>query len=124
MAGKTDLITKANVLRTLAHHIGKRNGIKGEDLCGDIMDEAMDNVPTYINDHCMRKLRNAIQDARTEGSHICGLPGEGYYMAENEKELIATCKFLYSRAETTWIQIARMRGIALPDLKGQLKLPT
>jgi hypothetical protein len=37
---------------------------------------------------------------------------------------VSTCNFLYDRAMTSLRQIATMRRVSLPDLRGQLHLPT
>lgn len=71
-----------------------------------------------------RDLRYIIEELRRNGHHVCGHPSAGYFIAANDAELIRTCDFLYHRAMTTLSQIAAMRKVALPDLRGQLRLPT
>jgi len=71
----------------------------------------------------MRRLRESIQELRLEGQPICGRPKEGYFLAITEAELEETCQYLHDHAAATLAQIAAMRGVAIPDLRGQLRLP-
>jgi hypothetical protein len=64
-----------------------------------------------------------VEEARKAGERICATPEAGYYIAETDAELDRTCAFLYSRAMTSLSQIAAMKRVALPDLRGQLRLP-
>jgi hypothetical protein len=45
-------------------------------------------------------------------------------MASSPEELNETCEFLYDRAMTSLSQVSRMKQISMPDLRGQLHLPT
>lgn len=112
------LITSNLVLGVLGGHIGERNGISGEALAMKVMGRAEPNP------RIERLVRKLIQELRTEGAHICGTPETGYFLAANAEELDRTCVFLYQRAMTTLMQIARMKKVSLPDLRGQLHLPT
>ena len=71
-----------------------------------------------------RSLRDAVVRLRLDGHHICAHPRDGYYLAETDRELDATCIFLYERAMTSLSQISAMKRVSLPDLRGQLRLPT
>jgi hypothetical protein len=68
-------------------------------------------------------VRKAIEELRREGHRICATPETGYFMAANDDELDRTCGFLYARAMTSLTQVAAMKRVALPDLRGQLRLP-
>lgn len=110
------LIDRDALLAALAHHIGEASGVHADALareaCGD--DSA----------RAQRQLRHAIEALRREGHHICGRPESGYFIAASDAELDGTCRFLYERAMTTLQQIAAMKRVSLPDLRGQLRLPT
>lgn len=105
------------VLTALSHHIGAGNGIAARDLVRELED-------LFALPGGERLLRKTIEELRREGHHICGTPAEGYYMADCEDELDRTCRFLYERAMTTLAQVAAMKRVSLPDLRGQLRLPT
>lgn len=94
-----------------AGHIGRLNGIPGERLAQQM-------------GMCSRDLRKAISDARAEGTAIVGTPETGYYIAQNPDELTECCQFLRRRALHSLSLEAKLRGIALPELLGQLHLPT
>lgn len=114
------VITAARVLAALSRHIGAKNGISARLLALAVTDLA----PGGDTRRAERQLRHVITALRLEGQHICGTPETGYFMAENDAELDRTCSFLYERAMTGLQQIARMKRVSLPDLRGQLKLPT
>ncbi len=107
-------MTKDDLLNALQRHIGARNGVHVQRL---VLEAG--GAP-----YQERKVRELVADLRMEGHHICATPEDGYFMAEKAEELDRTCVFLYDRAMSTLQQISRMKNIALPDLRGQLKLPT
>lgn len=111
-------ITPEKVLAALSRHIGKHRGVRADQLVNEVVDW---RIPSAA---CQRQLRNVITELRRQGHHICGHPSTGYYMAKDDDELTATCEFLLQRALTSLEQISAMKKIALPDLRGQLKLPT
>lgn len=111
-------ITADKVLAVLAHHIGKGNAIHGDRLVAAVTGEP---GPDPVG---MRHLRKIITELRLDGHHICAHPTSGYFIAETDEELIATCEYLMERAMASLTQISRMRRVSLPDLRGQLKLPT
>lgn len=113
----SDLITREAVLAALSRHIGAGCGINARDLARQV-------VGVFVTGGSERQLRHMIEMLRRQGYHICGTPKDGYYMAANDAELICTCDFLYERAMTSLAQIAAMRRVSLPDLRGQLRLPT
>jgi hypothetical protein len=110
-------ITPDTVLVALRGHVGRENGIHARDLarrlCGPL---------TVAADE--RLLRAVITDLRLAGHHLCGTPESGYYLAATPDELNETCKFLVDRAMASLSQVSRMKAIALPDLHGQMHLPT
>ena len=110
-------INNDTVLFSLNGHIGKHNGIHADYLTMKVA--GVMPLPGHV-----RVLRKVITDLRLEGHAICGTPDRGYFIANNETELLETCNFLYDRAMSSITIIARMRGVSLPDLKGQLRLPT
>ncbi|WP_354409112.1 hypothetical protein [Variovorax atrisoli] len=111
-------ITSAQVLAELQHHIGKANGIHVRELVQRITGQVANP------DMFQRQVRDIVVELRKQGLHICATPAAGYFMAESAEELIETCVFLYDRAMTTLVQISAMQGVSLPDLRGQLRLPT
>lgn len=111
-------ITASQVLGVLGGHVGAKNGIHADRLVMKI--SGRPERALFLE----RELRKVIEGLRNEGFHICGTPGAGYYLAETDDELTRTCEFLYARAMTSLQQISRMKKVSLPDLRGQLKLPT
>ena len=105
------------VLGALASHIGESKGIHARDLARVLV--GPDAGPA-----AERRLRQVITELRLDGHHVCGTPETGYYLADTAEELNRTCLFLHDRAMASLKQIARMKNIALPDLRGQLHLPT
>jgi biotin operon repressor len=101
----------AVLLAVLADHIGRANGILGATLADLVV----------VNP---RKLREVIQELREQGHHVCGTPESGYFLAETPDELEETCQFLQGRALASLRQVAAMRRVSLPDLFGQIHLPT
>lgn len=112
------VITPTLVLGMLGGHVGAKNGITGERLAMKC------TGATEPDTRSERLVRKAIETLRDEGFHVCGTPDTGYFMASTADELDRTCLFLYSRAMASLKKVARMKKVSLPDLRGQLKLPT
>lgn len=112
------VITPSLVLGALGGHVGENNGISGDRLARKITGSALRAL------FAERRVREAITELRNEGFHICGHPSTGYFLAANGDELDRTCAFLYARAMASLQQIAKMKRVSLPDLRGQLRLPT
>lgn len=110
-------ITSDKVLQALSHHIGESNSVCSDRLVSEITQSPSNTVEK-------RFMRNVIKQLRADGYHICGTPHTGYYMAETMEELNKTCGFLYKRAMCSLTQIAAMKKVSIPDLSGQLNLPT
>lgn len=113
----THPINRTSVLELLSRHIGKASGIKGADMVRRL-------TRVEPTEGTQRALRKTIEALRNDGYPVCGFPGEGYYMAASDGELVETCLFLYARAMTSLNQVAKMRGVSELDLKGQLRLTT
>lgn len=111
-------ITPVLVLAELQRHIGKENGIHVRVLVQHITGQLVVSEPLE------RKVRDIVVELRKEGRHICATPAAGYFMAANAEELTETCLFLHDRAMTSLMQISAMKNVSLPDLRGQLHLPT
>ncbi len=92
-------------------HKGRANGITAQALAAQL---------------CVseRMLRTLVSAAREEGVAISATPDTGYYVAETAEELAECCAFLRTRAMHSLRQEAQLRRIPLPDLLGQLHLPT
>lgn len=114
----TPQITASAVLTELQHHIGADNGIHVRELVQRITGQL------HATEALERKVREIVTELRMDGQHVCGHPSSGYYMAATPQELQATCEFLYQRAMTGLKQVSRMQNVSLPDLRGQLHLPT
>lgn len=111
------VITKDELLTALRRHIGRRNGITGKHLVEEITGRAADPVAE-------RHLRKLVCELRMDGFHVCAHPETGYFIAASDEELNQTCEFLYERAMASLAQVSRMKNVSLPDLRGQLRLPT
>lgn len=103
------------VARLVAHmsanHTGATNGVHGADLARALGME-------------IRLMRKVISQAREQGTAISGRPETGYFIASDAAELEECCAFLRSRAMHSLRIESRLRQIPLPDLLGQLHLPT
>ncbi|NII74241.1 hypothetical protein FHW84_002826 [Dyella sp. SG562] len=108
-------LTPDSVLAVLQHCVGRANGRTAEELARAVTGR------TSLADQ--RKLRQMIEALRIAGHAVCANPTHGYFMAEIESELVEECQFLLDRANTSLRQIAAMRRVAMPDLRGQLGLP-
>lgn len=111
-------MTKGDVLQALSRHIGASQGVTARDLVIEITGQTAANLCDQ------RHLRRIITELRMEGHHICAHPATGYFIARDEAELNQTCVFLYERAMASLAQVSRMKRTSLPDLRGQLRLPT
>lgn len=111
-------ITPAQVLTELSHHIGQENGIHVRELIQRITGQLIST------EALARKVREIVTDLRMDGAHICGHPTSGYFMADSPEELEHTLQFLRSRAISSLVLESRMRRISMPELIGQLNLPT
>lgn len=111
-------ISPDQVIAELACHIGADAGIHVAELVRRICGQTVSNALLE------RKVRQHITDLRMQGHHICGHPASGYYLAANGKELDATCAYLRARAMNSLRIISRLQGVAMPELMGQMSLPT
>lgn len=118
-------LTATAVLQALSRHIGAKNGAHAVTLAAEAVGEIGEEILTELEgSYYMRQLREIVVQLRLDGHHICATPEDGYFMAATPEELDRTCLFLHERAMTTLKQIAAMKRVSLPDLKGQLHLPT
>lgn len=106
------MATKHEVLAVLATHIGKRNGIRGEDLAIKV-----GAPPREIRKH----ITNLVND---EQIAICGHPATGYYIASSMQEIEETVEFHRSRALHELKKASSLSKQPLADLVGQLHLRT
>jgi hypothetical protein len=111
------IVSRHAVLAALSRHIGAKAGINAKDLSREI-------AGVLATSGTERQLRSMIEMLRKEGHHVCGTPRHGYFMAASVDELRQTCEFLYARAMTSLGQIAAMQRVSVPDLRGQLRLPS
>ncbi len=107
-----DLVTRSSLLAAL--EIGAANGRTCRELVRKII--GCESAATE------RRVRHVVSELRKEGHHICAHPNQGYFIAAGAEELERTCRFLFSRAMDSLEQVAAMKRVSLPDLKGQLRL--
>lgn len=103
--------SSADLLQLLSDHVGSENGLPAKTL----------GVILGITERQVRELVSAL---RLEGVAVCGTPQTGYYIAANAAELDETCQFLRNRAMHSLQLESRLRKIPMPDLLGQLHVPT
>ena len=113
------MFNKDDLLHVLQSHIGKNNGASVSKL---VMELAF--VDGGQLSDMERRVRKLVQALRMEGHHICALPETGYFIAANDQDLNDTCEHLLERAMSSLAQVSRMKNDSLPDLRGQLNLPT
>jgi hypothetical protein len=101
----------ATVAQLLGNHRGAGNGIHVRQLA----------LKALITE---RAVRQAVTDLRMQGVSVCGTPDTGYFLATSAAELGPTLQFIRSRALKSLLLEARLRKVALPDLIGQLRVPT
>ena len=107
-------LTPTLVLDVLGDHLGADNGISSRELVRKIA-----GISSAAGE---RRLRAVIVALRKAGHPVGGTPDTGYFIARTDAELDETCEFLYGRAMTTLEQVAVLRRVAMPDLRGQLRL--
>ena len=113
-----DVNSEHLLLATLRRHIGRKNGVTARVLVAEVNASAMRRL---LNE---RDLRSLVTTLRLQGHHVCAHPASGYYLAENVAELTESTKFLKDRALSSLQQVAAMERVSLPDLFGQLHIPT
>lgn len=106
-----EMTSPPDLLGVLARHIGAESGIRIDQLAADV----------GCSERVIRKLVSAL---RREGYAVCAHPTQGYYIANGPAELDRTCSFLRQRALHSLVLESRLRKISLPELLGQLTLPT
>ena len=111
-------INRDTVLAALRRHIGQGRGVSAAALVREITNDMLCDAAGE------RLLRSCVSELRGEGIAICADPTRGYFIAETADELDMCCQFLRSRAMHSLMLESRLRRIPLPDLIGQLKLPT
>lgn len=103
--------TPHDLLTLLVRHIGRDNGIPVKGISAEL-------------DVTDRQVRELVTSLRMNGVAVCGTPRNGYYIAANEAEAEETLQFMTNRALHSLTLVSRMRNIAMPDLLGQIHLPT
>jgi hypothetical protein len=110
-------LNRERVLWALSMHKGAAAGVHVGALVKEICGETSPRLE--------RELRHVVEELREEqGHHICAHPSTGYFIAATPEEVEATCKFLRDRALSSLKKEAAMRKVSLPELLGQLRLPT
>jgi biotin operon repressor len=109
MSDDKEIVTKHDLLVSLQQHIGRNNGVKASALAAAL------NIPP-------RQVRTLVTELRMDGYAVCGIPGEGYYIAATAKEIQDTCDFLHSRGISSLTLESVMRKCTVPELSGQQRL--
>ncbi|MBN8714402.1 MAG: hypothetical protein J0H50_10595 [Xanthomonadales bacterium] len=110
-------LTRDTLLAALRQHIGRRHGVTATALCRQVL-----GVPPTTGDE--RALRTLVVELRMAGHHVCAHPRDGYFLADSAEELEETCSFLKSRSMSGLQQISAMKRVSIPDLVGQMRLPS
>ncbi|URX63287.1 hypothetical protein KR767_04240 [Luteibacter anthropi] len=110
-------LTLDTLLATLRRHIGRRQGVTATALCREVL-----GIPPTAGDE--RHLRELVVELRKGGHHVCAHPRDGYFLAQDADELEETCAFLRSRSMSGLEQVAAMKRVSIPDLVGQMRMPT
>lgn len=103
--------TKTDLHVLLERHVGRERGITAAAVAQILC------CPE-------RTVRDLVTELRMDGRALCGHPASGYFYAATREELEETCAFLRSRAMHSLVLLAKLRGMPLADLVGQLHLPT
>jgi biotin operon repressor len=106
------MATKDDLIALLARsHQGAAHGASAEALA-----RALDTPE--------RRVRMLVTEAREEGVAIAATPEHGYFIAVLPDEIDLCCKFLRARALKSLLLESRLRNIPLPELLGQMRLPS
>jgi len=105
------MVTKVDLATLLQRHIGADRGVTAKAIA-----EALGT-----NERLVREL---VTELRMDSLAVCGHPATGYFIASTKAELERTCAFLRDRAMHSLVLEAKLRGMPLADLVGQLRLPT
>lgn len=111
-------IRRETVMAALCHHIGRARGITARRLVQEITGDL------FAGPLAERVLRKVVSALREDGVAVCAHPSAGYFIAETPEELDWCCKYLRRRALHSLRKESRLRKIPLPELLGQLLLPT
>lgn len=103
--------TKHDLFSLLAVRVGAHNGVSVNALARTLV-----TTPRHV--------RTLVSDLRMDGIAVCGTPKSGYYIAATPEEMEDTCQFLRNRAMHSLQLESRLRKIPMPDLLGQLHVPT
>lgn len=110
-------LTRDTLLAALRQHIGRRHGVTATALCRQVIGAH----PTSGDE---RALRTLVVELRNAGHHVCAHPRDGYFLAATTEEMEETCAFLHARAMSSLQQESAMKRVSIPDLVGQMRLPS
>ncbi len=111
LTASRDVLGTLLVAELAAHHSGRARGVGAAALAQRL----------GVTE---RTLRSLISAARESGVAIAGTPETGYFIARTHAELEQCCQFLRARAMHSLLIESRLRKVALPELLGQLRVPT
>lgn len=104
-------MTKNDLFTLLANRVGAQNGASVKALA-----EQLATTPRHV--------RTLVSELRMDGIAVCGTPKTGYYIAADAGELQETIDFLKHRALHSLQLASRLSNVPLPDLLGQIHVPT
>ena len=103
--------SRHDLFSLLAVRVGAHNGVSVDALARQLA-----STPRHV--------RTLVSELRMDGIAVCGTPKTGYYIAATPEEMEETCQFLRNRAMHSLTLESRLRKIPMPDLLGQLHVPT
>jgi len=103
--------SRHDLFSLLAVRVGAHNGVSVDALARQLA-----STPRHV--------RTLVSELRMDGIAVCGTPKSGYYIAATPEEMEETCLFLRNRAMHSLTLESRLRKIPMPDLLGQLHVPT
>lgn len=102
-------MTASELALVMARHMGRANGIS----CKHLAEQC--HVPE-------RHIRKLVSELRFEGTAIVGKPETGYYVATEPEDVQEFVDFHFARARHSLAMVSKVRGMAMPELLGQLEL--
>lgn len=110
-------LTLMSVKAELEKRVGRHHAIKAPELVAEITRRIPDASAT-------RTVRKLVKQLRLAGEPVCTHSAWGYWWASSPEELEAACQFLKGKAMSSLVQVSRLRRFTLPELAGQMTLPT
>jgi hypothetical protein len=107
---------EATIIRILEGHKGLENSVSKKDL----VDRVNQHWPLFpVNERTIRLIIKHLIEFH--GQWIGSSP-KGYFMVQNDQELLGVCKYYRGYALSALHIEAKLRKISLPALLGQLSM--